>query len=391
MSLPIKAFWYRSASAGFWPTLADPDPAIRQVELDNMTSAFALFAGQMHANTIVVMLPDNDGYQAGYGGGFPYNPNKYPAPLLAAAQELVVATAAAAGLKVLFEIALSAYHVMVDDTFGNPTGAFDFIHCCIDPGGFYPGIGKSYFGDPRVAGFSLGGEWVRASGDAKIMARHGYMLAKYFPFVNTLAKWKGASGKAYTYALAGPDVDAGGVAQARIDALAASCPGMDYIGFEAYENDAEVTTGVATDLETLFASLPGPASQYLICESGANEPDSSGKHWFPADVIRVAAAKGAAGVCLWQADGVTNKPGGVTLVDQEVFAFCDAVVTPVLTKTYPAPPDGWHWEAHSEQYPDYTDPRRYGFGDVNQAVQVCKIDLTPNAMGRAAAVAFENS
>jgi hypothetical protein len=205
-----------------------------------------------------------------------------------------------------------------------------------------------------------------------------------------VVKWKGAKGAASTYALAGSDI-ASGVAAARINALVAACPGMDYIGFESYEDDAQVMTGVATDLSNLFAALPSPGSQYLICESGANELDSPGKHWFPADVIRVAGSKGAAGVCLWQSDGLTNQPGTVTETSQKTFAFCDAVFTQTGVKTYPPPPDGWHWEKNAAQYPDYTDPRRYGFGDVNLPVAYGKIDFWLNAMGQAAAFAFKNT
>jgi hypothetical protein len=396
----IKAIWYRPANAGFWGTLSNP--ASKAIELANITAHFSVIRA-MGANAVVVNLPDEDGFQSGYGGGFPFNPLKTPRPDLAQAQGEVLSLAAAAGLGVIFMVSVSEYHVFIDDTYGNnkgpsAPGMWDFIHSLIDPSGFYPGA-PSFIGDKRIVGWFLGGEWIVEGGEADIMARHKYFLDRYFGFFKILVHWQGAKNAfAGTYTLAGPDV-AVADAVARISALAAYQP--DMLGFEAYTDAPFDMTKAYMDLTDLFNALKTavkiPPAQWLLCEAGNNQSDGPARHECITETIEAAGDYGIGGVCLWQSDGLENQqptdkaPGLVIGADQEAYALMEATFTPAGVLTLPGAPQGWHWwKPPAGIVNPYTNPAAYLLGDQWQTAYG-KIDYAPNAMGQAAAMALKNA
>ncbi len=287
--IPYKAVFYRPSRASFAAELADdtlPPGASRtprEAAILSLDNDFSLIRNSLRANAVVIALRDDDGFSAQFGGGWPYDPQNRPAPQRAVAQEIILAIANSRGLKVIFSIGFSGYHRFIDDTFPNLPGAWQFIQALIDPTVFYGSpcttklglVGlpnscvRSYFDDPRVAGWFFDGEWcvtTDGSCDFGIAARDRLMINKYWNYFRSVVHWNGSQ-TAFDgiFAIAAPDncgqqscnETTGAVPKAIIDALKGMFGGAtgnqvpQKLGFEWYGNGTYNLLNIAGDLRTL--------------------------------------------------------------------------------------------------------------------------------------------
>ena len=387
----IKGIWYRSEEGSLFGRIANP--VSQASEVANMTAHFAQFVAQGF-NTIFVTLPDEDSYQGAYGGGFPYNPVQNPRPDMAAAFDLLLTLADKAGLKVVALVGLSGYHILIDDTFGNPNGAWDFIHALVDPSAYYAGA-KCFIGDSRIAGWLFDAECVLANYEADIQARHKFIMDKYFGFVKNVVHWGGATCSwAGSYAMAGPDL-ATADAVARISALAAYQPEM--LGFEAYTNAPFVMPGAYDKMKALFdavkAAVSIPPAQWLLGEVGNNQPDSPSRNRCAMEIVEAAADYGIGGLAFWVCDGADEVPDEMKDdPGQQAYALNNVAIANVGDVKLPAPPHGWHWYNPPTPTPSnpYTNPKSYAVGS-QWTTGYGAIIYTPNDYGQAVISALQNS
>lgn len=209
--IPFKAVFYKPSMASFWVELADDtgsSPTPREFALQTVDQNFQSIEN-LHANAVVVYLPDEDSWQSQYGGGFTYDPVERPKPQFAVAQELLVTLAAKHNLKVIFQINFSTWHMSNvtggSDLYGNTTGgpvdypgAYAFIHALIGPASYYgnlwtthlPEVGcpdhqiHDFINDERIAGWYLGGEWFMQLPNQKAF------FLKYWPWFYTLVHYE---------------------------------------------------------------------------------------------------------------------------------------------------------------------------------------------------------
>lgn len=390
----IKGIWYRPQEACLFGRIANP--ASQPTEVANMKAHFAQFVADGF-NAIFVTLPDEDGYQGAYGGGFPYDPMNHPRPDMAAAFELLITLADAAGLKVVANISLSQYHTFIDDTFGNPSGAYDFIHAIIGPEAYYPGA-KSFIGDTRIAGWLFAAETVLAAGEADIVARCKFIMDKYFSFVQLVAHWGGATSSwVGSYALAGPDAVLA-TAVARIAALAAYKP--ERLCFEGY------TTGMPTGstymaLNQLFQSVKAaapsiPPANWILGECGNADTEGPARHESIAEVVECCSDFGIGGFGVWVCNGLGDQPGKLQAdPTQQGFALYDSIFTSAGILQLASPPQGWHWfNPPTGMVEPYTNPKAFQLennGTPPWPAGYGEIGLTANAYGRSVIAAIQET
>jgi hypothetical protein len=389
-----KSIWYR-ASTCWWGTLANP--ISQPTEVANLDRHFAQFAADGY-NCVSVMVPDDNGWPQGYGAGFPYNPVANPRPDLAKAMDLLLARAAAAGLKVIFALAPSEYHLMVDDTYGSPGGMFAFIHYTIDPSACpgYAGC-PCFIGDARIAGWMFCMEPELAGTSPDIVAAWCSTFDKYFGFFKFVVHYGGATCSwAGSYAPAGPDRPVAD-AVAMISALAAYQP--DILGFESYYDAPASFPTLIPNLMALFtavkAAVPSiPPAKWFLGEVGTNQPDSTAKHGYFMDVVRVCNEFGVGGLALWQSDGLSNIPGDLKVQDQELYALYEGTFTKAGQINPPGAPVPWRYFAPPVPTPanPYTTASCYAIvPPTPYATAYGQIDYAPNACGEAASAALKNT
>jgi hypothetical protein len=402
--IPLKAVWYQASRSSLFGELADTSNhgntlTPRQAAIETLDDNFSYIAGTLKANAVLIRLGDDDDWFSQYGGGMPYDPDNNPAPQKAVGEEIVLSLANKHGLKVIFAIDFSGYHINISDTYGsnppypNTAGAYQYIHALIDPTPFYCGGGcpsttdlvtygglsaesqiRSYYNDSRVAGWLFGGEWCTdssscgSSGDP-LYSTHQAFINKYWNFFYSLVHWgSSTTGFAGIYTIAGPDA----LVTGRIDSLKSMFNGTgntlpDQLGFEWYGNGSYSLGNVATDLATLAAHVLGSyggytlsASQVILAEGGSNQTDNSAKQTFYSDAIAAIANLDGAGnpagtVGAWTADsyndawGATNGNTSCSSIfgsGQEPWAVFS---TPTFSAqsscaSYSPPPTvGWHY------------------------------------------------
>ncbi len=343
--LQYKAVWYKPVKSSLMGELADdtgPAPTPRHQAVLSLDQNFYGIAVNMHANSIVIRLVDDDAYPSQYGSGMSYDPKGRPKPQFAVAQELIVSVAAKYGLKVIFAINTSDYHINVDDNFGNSSmgngRSWDFIHSLFDPGAFYGVIAttqlsavgltdhnvSAYYGDPRIAGWILGGEW-----ELEYPAQHQY-LHDWWPFFYSLVHYGGAStafAATYPQSLLDGVPDDPGCDPARLSVGGAGSPighiqsfkalfsqlspQPDIWGLQWYGNNNYRLSCVKADLGVLTSAMetavyPTSASQLMFMEGGSNQTDNPDLSQFYTDSVNFAASSGSAGIAAWASDGNIN-------------------------------------------------------------------------------------
>jgi hypothetical protein len=396
----IKGIWYRSEEGGLFPRLANA--ASQPYEIANLTAHFAMLASAGY-NTIFVTVADDDGYQAAYGGGFPYNPVANPHPELAHALDLLLKLASAVGLQVVINVALSPYHTFIDDTFGNPAGAYDFIHSVVDPSGYYAGA-PSFIGDPRIAGWLFGAEnrlsTAGLTNVTDVVAAFTKIMSKYYPFLKDVVDYGGKEGQAWcgSYAIAGPDVSTAQAVQL-IAALAKLMSGTDMLGFECYMDAPFVERGTYETVKGLLNAVKSavsiPPAQWLFCEAGCNQADGPGRNLAISEAIEACSDFGMGGVGLWVCDGLSDDNGDMPLdPGQQAYAAYNATFTKVGQLTFPGPPQGWHWQKAliptAASPIGITNPASYAFGSQFPS-GYGSIALAANGYGQAVAQAFQET
>jgi hypothetical protein len=381
-----------------------PSPTPRERALVTLDQNFYGLSVNTHANTVIFRLEDEDSYAGKWGGGYTWDPPARPKPQYSVAQELAVAVAAKYGLKVIFAINFSVYHVQTDDTFGavTPTrGAYHAIHALIDPWVYYGsllttklqvvGLSNRYthtfMGDTRIVGWQFHGEWPLDPTQPWFAA----FLGKYWDFFYVLVHWNGANSSfAGIYTQAAPDGqqwnDYPTCSPARLGNPAAqtwSPAGRirtfkqffqgqahrpDVYGFQWYGN---VIGSLAYDLRCVDADVRSlarmmrddvygvPTAQIALMEGGTAQVSSPYLHDF-----FVKAADGAAnvdgvatrGMSAYESDATDNH-GYCGLWDdpgQAPYAL-NKVTYPITSCTWngcrdstggcslwPGPPQGWH-------------------------------------------------
>jgi hypothetical protein len=175
-------------------------------------------------------------------------------------------------LKVVFAIGLSEYRRSSDggpataglaDEYGStssPKGAYDYLHCLIDPTAFYgtpsttglksvglpDGTIRSHVGDPRIIGWLFAGEWnVNVTSPDSKRPAHEHVFKKYWNFFYDLVRRNGANTAfAGTYLIGQPAGGAGQVKNVKAfkqwfapgsGTKEPDLIGVEFYGFEGYD------------------------------------------------------------------------------------------------------------------------------------------------------------
>lgn len=199
---------------------AGPAPTPRELAVGSIEDNFKAIRA-LGFDTVTIGLPDSDNWVSQHGGGFSYDPGNPAAARseFAVAQEIVLRTADANHLKVIFAIGLSEYRRSSDgraawvgladeyDSTSKPKGAYDYIHALIDPTAYYgtksttklstiglaDGPLRSHVGDARVAGWVLAGEWnVNVVNATSKVYVHEHTFKKYWNYFYDLVHYRGA-------------------------------------------------------------------------------------------------------------------------------------------------------------------------------------------------------
>ena len=426
-TLRYKAVWYRPTHQAFVAELADDTPSSpfggspREAVIASVDQNFMQISQTLRANAVVINLNDDDTYAAAWGGGWSYDPCNRPKPQNAVAQEIILSLANKWGLKVIFEVNFSNWHRYNNDAFGtgDPTmqcprtpGAYDYIHHLIDPVVFYAqtpcsdsmcqssppshplcttklsslaGLSdhctRTYFDDPRVAGWQFSGEWC-VDPSCFYVSQDTAFINKYWGHFYNLVHWcddpshmcTSAGQFAGIYPQSSPD-DTGGVAAAknRIFALKqmfAPGPGgltqPDVFGFAWYGTGNYNLQSISGDIRTLRDCMEGIAgsgcgysvlgNSVLLMEGGSNKVSDSYFGQFFTDAINTAAeadSRGSplAGISVWVSDGFGNLDASCSDTssgaqsDPDGYSIFNYTFTWAGCRLFPWPSGfpGWHF------------------------------------------------
>ena len=201
-----KIVYYSPYQGATLMTLLSDDTGPRALLVPSIYQNFKSIAS-LGANAVIIRCDEEGSYVGEEGGGFPYNPassGQEHEPQIAAAQEIIVSLASAAGLQVIFLIYPSFYHSSV--TQAEPSiGAADmknYIQSVIQPGAFYPAststtqlslvglkdhsITANYAADPRVYGFIFPVEYAFPVWDTTWYNQQLTYMNTYWPFFYNL-------------------------------------------------------------------------------------------------------------------------------------------------------------------------------------------------------------
>jgi len=360
-TIPIKAIFYEPTKSSLWGELADDcgynpstssctSPTPRQAAVLRINQHFYGISANTHANAVVVYIPDEDSFQGQYGGGFTYDPVNRPRSSFGVAQEILVSIATAHNLKVIFEILPSPYHVSVDDTAGNSSGAYDFYHAIMTPAAYYGSLSTTRLSsigltdhtihdfvnnagnDSRIAAWYFGGEWLLSD-----TAQAAY-FAKYYPWFQTLVRYFAPNTQLVAvYPLASIDWTSGAACHGsgRLNAPIGSIHSMkdyfatlsagdrpDLYAIEWYGGSGASydLTCASTDITILldefknYGSYTIAASKLGIHEGGTDyavspisgQPYNSYASQFFADAASTVANYGAAEMAVWASESNYN-------------------------------------------------------------------------------------
>jgi hypothetical protein len=414
---PFRTVFYHTVHASFWAQLADDEtgasPTPRELAIASLQQNFAAIKA-LGFDTVTLGLPDSGGWPSGYSGGFSYDPRNPAAaqPGFAVAQEIALRIADANHLKVIFSISFDPYRFSSDgrlawaglaDEYGltsKPRGAYDFIHCLIEPNLYYgeqrtsklatigltDGPTRSLIGDPRIIGWELSAEWNRQVVNAETgvgTQQRGFQ--KYWNFFSTLIHDHGAHNAfAGTYLIGSPDAVRSAYKQlenvkafkqwfARNSGLVQP----DLVGLEFYGGSEASGYDLGTlsqDLDKMIDAMetadpkingdfPIPANKIYLGEGNANQAAQPGVNQYFQDIFQVLTDRGLAGIKFFVSDALANKTidGKPTLVAaQPSFDLFDTTYTARGTRKFASSlPLGvvWHWGPNLGG--SYADPTTY--------------------------------
>lgn len=414
--MTMRGAWYRVAEASFWPQLADTtilsgeSMSPRQAMVRTVDQNFKAIAQQLHANTVFVDLPDDDGFHGQYGGGFSYDPHARPTPQHAVGLEIILSIAAKYGLKVVPVISPSDFHVLVDPTWGSSAGPapmdapgmWGFLHSLFDPPLYYGEIHttdleiaglqnaqvNNYFGDQRIAGWVFSGELNSNIPETKLFVQNWWW------FFDLLVHWNGSQAFTSTYminTLADRDWSK------RVPAFLALFSGQklpNILGFEWYGyqgtgyNLADGPRDVAALVAQFKASAPGCK---LAVIEGGSDMDILARPSFYDACARAAVNGSLALFNCWQSDSFGNVAPGMVADwgSQKVFSLFNGAFVQTGSRNYPLiNPAGWHWRNGSKS--PYADKSNWTLVTGAPMTSACGVvnytDLTP--VGQALANAY---
>jgi hypothetical protein len=336
-TLQWKAVWYSPIDSGFWRELSDTNVysgntiSPQQQAVNNLYNGFCAIHNDLDANAVVVRLWDEDSDVGAYGGGFSYNPvNRQTINM--AALEIVMNMAQQCSLKVIWEIELSSYHIMVDDTYGSYTGdggayegSWYFIQQFFQPSLWYGNPCATYVqpwnntshtacipntvynNDSRIAG------WILSSNvDARQTAYYNWVNKYWGTFYNSLVHYNGYTSQfAGIYSIGSPsDSTTGGCGGLSADETAIDdfksifqqsgyYPDLFGLGWYGNGNDGTGTnynfSCVTQDLETLVGWMMNDtysvsASHIMLMEGGTDNYAGTGVGSFITTAVDDAAS-----------------------------------------------------------------------------------------------------
>jgi hypothetical protein len=360
--------------------------------VQNLYYNFQFIQSNLHANTIMIRLADQDGFHGQYGGGWSYNPGSNP-PIAngnvtrpdsmigrAIAQELILTVASLQGLKVIFVINPSAHHEFdltpsADGTFAdddpdeNPNGSWDFIHQFFDPLIYYPNpvcsgdlsaagvpglpsqvcINNPYYSDPRVTGWFFSPNDIYMQADGTLTPAVSHYVNKYWDFFYSLVHWNGSNtGFAGMYSLVSAPESQYNSFQGAVDSFKAVFVGHstpDVFGFGWYGDSTTNIKGFIDDSVSFMsdgAYYNIPPSRIFFVEGADSTVNDGGVGQFYSDSVGEASATGTLGLAVWEADGYGNQICGFQF--DSTFNLVTAGFSPVNSSScilYPSP--GWHF------------------------------------------------
>jgi hypothetical protein len=346
----FRSVYYHRLQGSFWAQLADDtgaSPTPRELAVASIQDNFQAIRS-LGFDTVTIGLPDSDNWVSQHGGGFSYDPKDSIAarPQFAVAQEIILRLAEADKLKVIFAIGLSEYRRSSDggatraglaDEYGStskPRGAFDYLHCLIDPTAYYGSLSttglakigladgpvRSHVGDPRVVGWVFSGEWnVNVKSTTSKIAVHEHVFKKYWNFFYNLVHFNGANNAfAGTYLIGQP---ASGNAQVKnIKAFKQwFAPGSgieepDLIGVEFYGPEGYDLASTYKDLDLMVEAMEAadtsgfrgdfaiPASRIFLGEGNTLQTATPTINQYFQDVLQVMTDRRLAGIQFWVTD-----------------------------------------------------------------------------------------
>jgi ricin-type beta-trefoil lectin protein len=403
-TIAYKAVWYRPAKDSLMVELADDtgsSPTPREQALLTLDDNFCRVANVLHANAVIVRLFDEDSFASQYGGGFTYDAHARPKQDFSVAQELIVSVAQKYGLKVIFVMSISSYHIDVDPTFGydspslDAPGSYVFIHSLIDPTPYYGSLQTtklstiglqdhstgSFIGDARIAGWYFGGEWQWTSAAVQ------QYLRTFWPFFYDMVHYQGANTSfAATYALgvlgspyyyydsncsnrgwrlgspSVPDSVVWNIYQMKAFFSQVS-PQPDLYGSEWYAGANYNLACISLDIPEIAQAIetwvyPVPASATFLGEGGTTQLDSPQLSDFYVNAINSAAAVPINAFSVWNTDGNVNIVPCSTGDDADNQAkwalFANGTPQIAGCRTFPGPPQGWHLNDSTLTYDDFS-------------------------------------
>lgn len=407
-AIPLKAVWYMPSRGTLLRELMDdavrtpPGISPRRAAVISMDQTFYKIKSDLHANAIIIKVSDRDAWQGRHYGGLTYNPIERPDT--GVWQELILSIADKHGLEVIFDIQPSEYHLNVSDTYGSyvyQPGAYNFIQQCFDPRVYYgsemttqldaAGLTdhwtRSYYDDPRVAGWLLGGGWDLLH-DGYIQGsaqKRKDFLVKYWGFFRSLVKWApehggGYAGFAGTYTAGSPDSSNPAVpgsstpALEHIDSMKQlfqenvvlmglpEVLGINWYGNTPFQLDLIRSRLADMIWYTMTDRFPLEAGAIMLMEGGTDQSAQPGGSQYYVDSIHEAVSWGVGGVWVWSSDSYANHGWMNCANEANPTQAAWALFTHVLPGSQGAPPvgcavypdipagqPGWHdWVDHDE-------------------------------------------
>jgi hypothetical protein len=411
---PFHTIYYHAVQGSFWAQLADdtgaaPTPRERAIASinDNFRAIKAL-----GFETVTIALADSDSWVSAHGGGFSYDPTNPSAarPEFAVAQEIVLRLADANQLKVIYVVSFSQYRRSTDgrpawagladeyDSTSRPPGAYDYIHCLLDPTPYYGTVSttrlstvglsdgpiQSHIGDARIVGWLLAPEWNPNVVTAQGTLPHEYIFKKYWNFFYALVHDGGANTAfAGTYVIG----QLAGGQEANIKAVKQwFAPGTgiqepDRIGVEFYANADSSGTGdynLASTYQDLNAVIDAmekadprnypddfaiSADRVFLGEGNTDQTTTPGINQFFQEILQVLTNRTLAGVEFWVTDSLGNASdaaGNPTLsLAQPGYDLFTTTFSPSGIRTYAGLPPGIFWHGTPGPGGSYGNPADY--------------------------------
>lgn len=393
--------YFRPSQGSFFAMLEDDtgSPSPREQAIASINNNLqALRASGL--DTVSIILPDSDEWVSQTSGGFSYDPWHFPTPQRSVGQEIFLRIAAANQLKVVFVIGMSSYRTSTDgrsawnglaDQYGitpTSTGANDYIHALIDPTPYYgtpsttklstigltDGPIRSYFDDPRVAGFILAPEVNPFVVSSTGVATNQYFFNKYWSNFYALVHYGGSqTAFAGLYVIGSPS-DGVSTQIGRLKTVkswfnaSSGLPTPDRFGTECYGFNPYPLQNTTTDMNLIIDALvtantaqyPGdyaiPSQKVFIGEANTDQVTNPGENQFYQQAMQLVSRRVLGGVQWFAADSYAD---GVPPPANGGFNLYNVSFTYTGYKAFQlALPSGGSWH-NPNSTTNYADPTTF--------------------------------